>query len=152
MAYYYLIQYEKDPALLEYYMKSLERAWEVVKKEGNPFFTFIYYSIHPEELLDENAVLKAVNTLYLYREDRRNFRFENSKNPDICKAWRKDRFGRKQACSPVPMDKRPADDFEWKENPYRMDGGGDETIEFSGVDYLLPYWMGRYHGFITEEM
>jgi len=27
--------------------------------------------------------------------------------------------------------------------------GGDGTIEGSGIDYILPYWMGRYYGVIA---
>jgi hypothetical protein len=25
------------------------------------------------------------------------------------------------------------------------------NVEFAGIDYLIAYWMGRYHGFIQPE-
>jgi len=143
-----LLRYEKDPPLLDYYLKSLNRAWSVVRDEGNPLFTFIYYALLPPQKRDQPMLFHAVETLSLFPVDRRNYRVVNSTEPNNCISFRKDRFGRKQACEPVPMDRRPADVFEWKENPYRLDGGGEGNLEFSGVDYLLPYWMGRYHGFI----
>jgi hypothetical protein len=151
LAYYTLLRYEKDAALLDYYLRSLNRAWRVVRSEGNPLFTFIYHALVPMQQRDDQALANAVGTMRLFPVGRRDFRVINSAKPDSCISFRRDRFGRKQACQPVPMNHRPADVFEWKENPYRLDGGGEGSLEFSGVDYLLPYWMGRYHGFILED-
>ena len=39
---------------------------------------------------------------------------------------------------------------QWNQNPYRMDGGNGGRSEADAAGYLLPYWMGRYHGFIDE--
>ncbi len=150
LAYYTLLRYEEDPVLLGYYFRSLNRAWRVVRNEGNPLFTFIYDALVPIQQRDEQALAHAEETLRFFPVDRRNYRVVNSTNPNGCIAFRKDRFERKQACQPVPMNRRPSDAFEWKENPYRLDGGGEGNLEFSGVDYLLPYWMGRYHGFIPK--
>jgi hypothetical protein len=150
LAYYTLLQYEQDPVLLDDYLKGLDRTWRVVRNEGNPLFTFIYYALVPAQRRDEQALAHALETLRLFPVDRRNYRVVNSAEPNNCISTWKDRFGRKQACQPTPMDRRPADVFEWKENPYRLDGGGEGNLEFSGVDYLLPYWMGRYYGFISK--
>src|SRR5439155_1415809 len=32
-----------------------------------------------------------------------------------------------------------------------LQGGGSGIIENAGVDYILPYWMARYYGVITNE-
>ena len=53
-----------------------------------------------------------------------------------------------EACKPVPVAQRPTVEFLWQINPFQLVGGGDGTIEGSGVDYILPYWMGRYYGVI----
>src|SRR3990172_3924412 len=148
LAYYTLLRYEDDPVLSGYYLKSLDRTWNVVREEGNPLFTFIYQSLSPAGNRDAQAIAKAIETLRLFPVDRRNHRVMNSTRPEVCKSLWRDRFDRRQSCRPVPMDLRPADVFEWKENPYRLDGGGEGNLEFSGVDYLLPYSIGRYHGFI----
>jgi hypothetical protein len=50
------------------------------------------------------------------------------------------------ACDPVPIVDRPRTDFLWQRNPFLLVGGGAGTIETAGIDYILPYWMGRYYG------
>jgi hypothetical protein len=50
----------------------------------------------------------------------------------------------------LPADER---NFEkWNNDPFEPDGGDvDGLIEESGATYLLPYWMGRYHGLFSED-
>jgi hypothetical protein len=52
------------------------------------------------------------------------------------------------ACVPVPIVDRPRTDFLWQRNPFLLVGQGAGTIETAGIDYILPYWMGRYYGTI----
>jgi hypothetical protein len=52
------------------------------------------------------------------------------------------------ACVPVPIVDRPRTDFLWQRNPFQLVGQGAGTIESAGIDYILPYWMGRYYGTI----
>ena len=47
---------------------------------------------------------------------------------------------------PVPIERRPCTDFVWQRSPFLLFGGGTGRIEGAGIDYLLPYWMARYHG------
>jgi len=49
---------------------------------------------------------------------------------------------------PVPVEKRPNSDFIWQRNPFDLDGNGDPRHQAPGVDIVLPYWLGRYHGFV----
>ncbi|MBN2450502.1 MAG: hypothetical protein JXR77_08930, partial [Lentisphaeria bacterium] len=49
---------------------------------------------------------------------------------------------------PVPWLERPI--HKWNGNPYRLDGGHDETEE-CGTFWLLPYWMGHFHGMIRPD-
>jgi uncharacterized protein (TIGR03437 family) len=55
-----------------------------------------------------------------------------------------------QACQPIPVILRPPATFLWQDSPFQLTGGGMNTIESSGVDYILPYWMGRYYGTISS--
>ena len=41
--------------------------------------------------------------------------------------------------------------MKWNGNPFRIDGGGNGGGEDDGAFFLLPYWMGRYHGFLVGE-
>jgi uncharacterized protein (TIGR03437 family) len=54
-----------------------------------------------------------------------------------------------EACQPVPVPLRPTTDFLWQRDPFQLAGGGLGTIESAGIDYILPYWMGRYYGVIA---
>lgn len=53
-----------------------------------------------------------------------------------------------QACNPIPVVLRPPDEYLWEESPFQLSGGGSGIIETAGIDYILPYWMGRYYGVI----
>jgi hypothetical protein len=54
-----------------------------------------------------------------------------------------------RACDVIPVNERVNTDFLWQRSPFLRYGGGAGTIETPAIDYLLPYWMGRYHGVIT---
>jgi hypothetical protein len=54
------------------------------------------------------------------------------------------------ACKPIPVELRVPSDFLWQRSPFQISGGGDGFVESAGIDYLLPYWMARYYGVITQ--
>jgi uncharacterized protein (TIGR03437 family) len=51
-----------------------------------------------------------------------------------------------QSCQPIPVQLRVPTDFLWQRTPFQLSGGGVDTIETAGIDYILPYWMSRYYG------
>jgi hypothetical protein len=53
-----------------------------------------------------------------------------------------------RACNPLPLLARVTTDFLWQRSPFQLSGGGSGRIENAGIDYILPYWMGRYLGVI----
>ncbi|MBV8846627.1 MAG: hypothetical protein JO307_27795 [Bryobacterales bacterium] len=54
-----------------------------------------------------------------------------------------------EACQPVPVPQRPPTDFLWQRDPFQLTGGGSGVIESAGIDYILPYWMGRALGVLS---
>jgi hypothetical protein len=54
--------------------------------------------------------------------------------------------GEDRACEAIPIEKRVNTDFLWQRSPFLLYGGGDGFIETAGIDFLLPYWMGRVYG------
>jgi uncharacterized protein (TIGR03437 family) len=56
-----------------------------------------------------------------------------------------------EACSPVPVPLRPPTDFLWERDPFELTGGGSSRVESPGIDYILPYWMGRYYSVISSD-
>ncbi|MFL6353009.1 MAG: hypothetical protein ACJ74Z_14330 [Bryobacteraceae bacterium] len=55
------------------------------------------------------------------------------------------------ACTTLPVVFRPPTDYLWQRNPFQVSGGSYESIETAGIDYILPYWMGRYYGVIPPD-
>ena len=55
-----------------------------------------------------------------------------------------------RACDPVPVARRVPTDFVWQRSPFQILGGGYGKIETAGVDYILPYWMARYYGVVSD--
>ena len=49
----------------------------------------------------------------------------------------------------IPVDERFFN--HWNHNPFALDTGGDGHELADGAVFLLPYYMGLYHGFIKEE-
>jgi hypothetical protein len=58
--------------------------------------------------------------------------------------------GPNEACQPLPVQDRVTTDFLWQRDPFALAGGGEGDIETAGIDYILPYWMGRYYGVIAD--
>ncbi len=64
-------------------------------------------------------------------------------------AGARDRFGRSQAQTLLPPDERPV--IKWNANPFAVDSAGGGRAEDDGAAFLLPYWLGRYLGFLLGE-
>jgi hypothetical protein len=41
--------------------------------------------------------------------------------------------------------------YGFTDNPYRPRSGGRGMVALSPSIYLLPYWLGRYHGLVPAE-
>jgi hypothetical protein len=140
-ALYSLVRYEADPTLVGYYRRGLDRSMGAVQNIGNAFCNFVYHACCADDPIHEAFDADAIRTLQLMPVDKRAREVVNSRRDDFDPGW------------PLPIDERPAHEFEWNGNPFRLDGwrGLDGELEFTGVDFLLAYWMGRYHGFIPAE-
>ena len=57
-----------------------------------------------------------------------------------------DRFRRRELTEALAPDERAV--AKWNSNPYIPDGGGSGQGEDDGAYFLLPYWMGRHHGWV----
>jgi hypothetical protein len=135
LSFYNLFRYEKAVDLLDrYYRPALNQWWENLVREENPLWTFIYTMAQPNAPVD---MLSAVRTLYRMPIDTMEWTVTNSN------------FKRRQAVTLLPPDERPV--MKWNSNPFDIDGGSDGRGEDDGAAFLLPYWMGRYHGYLLGE-
>ncbi len=146
LPFYLLIRYEKDPKLLEFYRRALDQWWRNIQREKNPLWTFIYFTGRAGAKVDLDGAVWTLNRIPM---DLVHWTVVNSHRKDIEFEPEADRFGRRQSRTVLPPDERPV--MKWNGNPFRVDGGGDGRGEDDGAFFLLPYWMGRYHGFLLGE-
>ncbi len=144
LSYYPLLKLEKNRKVLKYYQRSISRTWEAERPEKNPLWNFIYGAVMPEGTFFD--VEGAAETLKLIPVDLVYHRVRNSQRADIEISDIKDRFKVRQAAGIIRPDERGM--LKWNENPYKLDSKRDERQLESAGFWLLPYWMGRYYGFI----
>ncbi len=147
LSFYNLFRYETDSDLLDkYYRPAMNGWWENIAREQCPLWNFIYAVAQPSARLDLNG---AAHTLYRMPVDTIEWTVQNSSRAGIAMAPTTDRFQRKQSVELLPPDERPV--MKWNSNPFDIDGGSGGLAEDDGAAFLLPYWMGRYHGLLLGE-
>ena len=142
---YTLFRYANDPKLLPTYIKSTRRTWGVIQPDRIPIWNIISSSA-----LKKDCDLKiALEELQQVPMDLITWKMENSHRFDLPQDQLSDRFGKAQALRPIPTPERGIS--KWNNNTYVYDTGSDGYGEDDGAFFLLPYWMGRYHGFLVEK-
>jgi hypothetical protein len=170
MCYYNLLRYSQDTALKNIVHYSFFRSWVNEAPEMNPFFAFAYAahsleknvpnvwgtaSVHPWGAWQQDAMA----TLYGFPLDRLDWPHRNSHRLDIIEL---DRVFAVDLDSPerprsrgyrvngkvLPVENRHFS--HWNTDPWRLDYGGNGGELSAGTVFLLPYYMGLYHGFIEK--
>jgi hypothetical protein len=135
---------EKDPKVRRALLSGVRRHYEVVRPEQPSFYTFVYATVDPNGADIEGAIenLRQIPT------DRRGWAMANSHRADVVFSPSRNRFDEPVLYHVLPADERSFQ--KWNGDPYVPDDAGDGRNEDEGAAYLLPYWMGRFHGFIAE--
>ena len=169
MSYYTLLRYTRNETLQKMARYSFFEYWVNEFPEMNPFFNFSYaalgrgqttenpfgrFSLEPWAgwLEDSRA------TLYGFPIDRIGWAHKNSHRLDITfleahsaiDLYSKDRRerGHRIGGKVLPVENRHFG--HWNTDPWTLDYGGQGAELSSGTVYLLPYYMGLYHGFIEK--
>jgi hypothetical protein len=143
LAFYPILHIEEDPYVRDAMHRALRRNAFIDLPERNSLLAMVYASVDP----DDADVLSAIQTLREMPQDRRNWRMENSHRADVVIEKDLNVWKNVLLRDVLPADER---DFErWNMDPYAADTGGNGRMEGAGVHYMLPYWLGRYHGFIA---
>ncbi|HLJ45636.1 MAG TPA: hypothetical protein VKU01_06500 [Bryobacteraceae bacterium] len=145
LPFYLAFRYEEDPKLLGFYRSALGQWWDNIRREKNPLWTFIYETSNPAEHADLDSATWMLERIPM---DLVEWTVVNSNRSDIRLDGGKDRFRKAQATTLLPPDERPV--MKWNSNPFRIDGGNGGRGEDDGAFYLLPYWLGRFHGYLTK--
>ncbi|GMQ80150.1 MAG: hypothetical protein BMS9Abin04_096 [Planctomycetia bacterium] len=169
MCYYNLVKYAKDEALRKKILYSFFSAWANEQPEMNPFFNFAYAAVglKAQHTDDEGTysvapwsgwLEDAMATLKGFSLDRVNWACQNSHRLDLVLLPRqqavqlkeppRSRYGYRVNGKVLPVENRHFG--HWNTNPWVLDYGGSGRELASGTVFLLPYYMGLYHGFIEE--
>lgn len=142
MAYYVLLGTESDPELRRLLDKNFNRLFHKFRKEGNSFFSFVYGTYYP---MEPHRLKIAVQTLQEFAFPKKPGSVKNSTDSSI------EKIGR-WAKQPLPVWRRPNTDIIWQRDPYQLDQTQGVIHRYSGVDFLIAYWMGRQLGLIDSKL
>lgn len=169
MCYYNLLRYSRDESLKAMARYSFFRYWANEAAEMNSFFNFAYaasnlgtsttnvWGVYPLTPWD-GWFPDSMATLYGFPLDRLNWAHKNSHrldlvllplqgSTDLYEARRGAR-GHRVNGKVLPVENRHFG--HWNTDPWRFDYGGDGRELGAGTVFLLPYYMGLYHGFIEK--
>ncbi len=164
MNFYNLIRYEKDEALAAQWAHSFYRYWRNEAPERNPLFNYLFAGalagrdIRYRDAYDdfvpgpEGAWREdALDTLVRYPLDRTDWGLTNSHRHDVTllrSSTDARPKGHLRDGKVLPIDERFVG--HWNHDPWTLDYGGQGLRVADGASYLLPYFLGLYHGFIER--
>ncbi len=169
MCFYNLLRYSKDEALRERMRLSFHTFWALEEPEMNPFFNFAFaagaldqsftnqwgrFDVSPWEgwLEDSAATLRGIPLDRVTRSARNSHRLDVVRLPrqnsiDLVAPDERPRGWRVNQ-KVVPVENR---DFNhWNTDPWTLDYGGNGHTLGSGTVFLLPYYLGMYHGYVEK--
>ena len=170
MCYYGLLRCSQDEELKTMMRYSFFRYWLNEAPEMNPFFNFAYaalslnasaaspwrkFSVKPWPGWHEDAMA----TLYGFPLDRLNWPLHNShrldvvflpplRSQDLESPDKRGQRGNRVNGKVLPVENRHFN--HWNTDPWILDYGGNGNELGAGTVFLLPYYMGLYHGFIQK--
>ncbi len=141
MAFTALLRYETDAELLALYRESLDWWYQGIRADQSPFFDFVYASLAGKEPVLDNCMP------YLREAplDLIDWTMDNTKREDI-QLVRAPLIEPLQTSRLLPPSERGV--IRWDKNPWAALQGGQGRNEQAPTTWLLPYWMGRYYGYI----
>jgi uncharacterized protein (TIGR03437 family) len=134
MTFFNLVRYNPNSSQ---YLGAYVDVRNYTANHQNPFFDMIDHALRGANNFDTEV--RPLLDQWLLRP-KRDLYIDDTKLVTTCSST--------EACSPIPVPMRPTTDFIWQRDPFQLTGGGYDTIESAGVDYVLPYWMGRYYAVI----
>jgi hypothetical protein len=138
---YSLIRLESDAAYRAVFMRAYQRLRATTALHGNAHFNMIDRALQgPDPARDAETV--TLLSSWLERPARNPYGDWSGQYARLC--------GENRACAPLPVERRIPTDFLWQRSPFQVRGGGADTIERAGIDYLLPYWMARYYAILNR--
>ncbi len=130
----------RDPGLPDL-RHGMLRSWLRVRDARNAYFSLVLCKIEPPSC-EPGAISDARSQLERFPRNKRKLPPDPALET-LPRSWLPGRKFRRQAREPVPIELRPASSFEWKANPYRLDASARPETEYTGLDFLVAYWLYR---------
>ncbi len=143
LGYWGLYRYAFNDTLKASYQKAIIDHWEIERPEKEGAWNIFTALVSDQFDLDE-----AVWYLQEHPMDLINWDIKNSHRKDIESV--EENFRGQTITEVLPPDERPVQ--RHNANMFRLDrtGGNGDGEHSAGDIWLLPYWMGRYLGVISE--
>ena len=170
MCFYSLLRYSKDEVLKNQVRYAFHAYWALEYPEMNPFFNFAHAAINQGQSIDNvwgrfsvapwsDWHEDSMATLRGFSLDRLGWGRKNSHRLDLVylgsrhqarDLYEPDRHrrGHRVNGKVIPVENRHFN--HWNTDPFDLDYSGDGNELASGTVFLLPYYMGMYHGFIAK--
>jgi hypothetical protein len=145
-----LLRLEADPALARELREIEARLWRKVAGERNALFALV----HAAASDDAAARAEGVAALHEFPDEKRDFPVDLTRDGFEIErsAWPNSK-GEPRARAPLPLHLRPSGSNLWVNDPQLMAGSlrdrGETT--YSGIDYLLAYWLARERGWVASD-
>ena len=136
---------ESDPTLHKNYEEGLEFWWKQVRAQGYPLFNFLWASQAKSADAEAFDLEQCMETLRDEPLDLVQWTIDSRKREDI-RLVHEPVLDDTEVNRILPPSERAT--IRSDSNLYSAVRGEDGMSESSGVFWLLPYWMGRYYGFI----
>lgn len=144
LAAFTLLRLEDKPALRALYLCGLEDHWQYERVERQPMFCFIHAAFTG---LDDDLA-EGVRSLREMPYDMTNEEEHNSLRRDIVYDTEQEAWSEPpQILSPLPYDERNL--CRPDGGAFHLDSGQTGRVQEPTI-FLLPYWIGRFYGLITE--
>lgn len=135
-----ILRYTEDPKLRSFYLRSIERFYEIKRMEHIPWFNFTY-GAHTG---NDCEIDQCVKHLRAWTLDCVEHNYRNSHRDDLyVEAGYTSYEGGLKAISP-----RELSVSRGSRRAINLDGGVSGRRVMEPVGFLRDYWMGRYYGFI----
>ncbi|MBN2493366.1 MAG: hypothetical protein JXR96_02145 [Deltaproteobacteria bacterium] len=157
-AIYPLLRRERDEALRarllfvlrENMFHSPDERYQSLAPIGNAWYTFAYAALSRDDPRADPVLADAVDRAVCTLKDFPALKFDRpipaGAQQEVCRS----RLDEPVAAEPVPLSEYHFDNYLWRLDFFEIQAGraGDRRLVYSPEDYLLAYWLGRYHGIL----